>query len=282
MKHLLTLRRSPRLRSVSASAPLVAPLVALLAALLAAPLAALLTAGAARPQPVQDVESTREALSKWVDTERVLSKERAEWVLGRQVLSDRVELVQREIDAIGARMADAQKSIADADSKRAELLAENDRLKVAGAGLAESIVELEASTAQLLPRLPAPVLAIIQPLTQALPEASATTKLGLGARFQNVVGILNQIDRFHRQISVSPEVRTLSDGRTAEVAALYLGVSQGYFATLDGLSAGVGTTTPNGWVWTPADDAAPEIAAAISILKNESTAAFVRLPIRVQ
>lgn len=243
----------------------------------------LLSAGALAPAPqTQDIESTKAALEKWVETQRVISKERADWAVGKEALEMRVRLVEQEIETLTKRIAEAQASITEADTKRAGLVEEYDELKATGEGLNGVIAELEARTKALLPRLPEPIVDRIRPLSQALPDDSADAKVGLGLRFQNVVGILNQVDRFHREITLNPEVRDLGDGRTAEVAVLYIGASRGYFATADGTSGGMGYAGPNGWVWTPANDAAPEIARAVAILQNQAIADFVGLPFQLK
>ena len=107
-------------------------------------------------------------------------------------------------------------------------------------------------------------------------------KLSLSERFQNVLGILNEVNKFNREIAVTSEVRTLADGTSAEVTALYVGIGQGYYVSADGKVAGVGSAAPEGWVWTPANDAAARVAKAIAILKNEQPASFVPLPVRVE
>ena len=86
----------------------------------------------------------------------------------------------------------------------------------------------------------------------------------------------------YSEILVTSEVRALPDGSSAEVTAIYLGLGQGYYSGANGSIAGVGTATEEGWEWTPADDAAPEIARVVAILKNEEAAAFVQLPVEIQ
>lgn len=243
----------------------------------------LLLAGAVAPAPkTQDIEATRSALEQWVQTERVISKERTDWLVGKEALEMRVRLVEQEIETLSQRIAEAKASITEADTKRSGLVEEHEELKATGEGLTNAIAELEARTKALLVRLPEPIVERIRPLSQALPEDPAAAKVGLGTRFQNVVGVLNQVDRFHREITLNPEVRELGDGRTAEVAVLYVGASRGYFATADGLFGGMGYAGPNGWVWTSANDAAPEIARAVAILQNQAIADYVGLPFRLQ
>jgi hypothetical protein len=251
--------------------------------LLVVAVSVLLTADiTAGDDPPGDIEGARTTLEKWVETRRIISKERQDWALGQEVLEDRIEIVQREIDSLRSRIRDAEESISEADKKRADLLEENELLKEASAALESTVVMLENRTRQLLVQLPDPIRERVKPLSQRFPEDPEDTKLSLAERFQNVVGILNEVNKFNREITVTSEVRTLPDGTTAEVTALYVGIGQGYYASADGKSAGVGTGSAEGWTWTPANQAAADITRAIKILKNEEAAGFVQMPIRIE
>jgi FtsZ-binding cell division protein ZapB len=230
----------------------------------------------------QNVDGVRAALEKWVETRKVISQEQRDWKLGQEMLNERVDLVQREIDALKAKIGEAQQSISDADKKRAGLITENDKLKEAAAGLAESMVALEIRTRTLLKNLPDPIRERVKPLSQRLPENTGDTKLSFSERFQNIVGILNEVNKFNREITMTSEVRRLPDGSSAEVTALYVGVGQAYYTSADGKHAGTGTSSTNGWVWTPDNRIAPQVAEAIAILKNEQVAAFVQLPVEIR
>lgn len=237
---------------------------------------------AAEPVARDSVESAREALEKWVETRKVISKEKQDWALGRELLDERIKLVEREIASLREKISQAEKSISDTDKKRAELVEENNKLKNASATLASTVAKLETRTISLNSRLPDPIRERIKPLSQVLPEDPNDTKLSLAQRFQNVVGILNEVNKFNREITVTSEVRTLDDGSTAEVTALYVGLGQAYYTGANGTTAGVGRPSEDGWKWDSANDAASSIANAVAILKNEMVAAFVPLPVKVQ
>jgi hypothetical protein len=255
-----------------------------LALCLAAP--TLLLAGASAQEDRRSTEEriagARSTLERWVDTRRLISKEKRDWTLGREALQSRIDLVAGEIEGLQKRLADTRASLGDADTKRGELTREKERLQQASAGLGTTIARLEERTRALLARLPDPIRERVRPLSQRLPEDAATTKLPLSERFQNVVGILNEVDKFAREITVTSEVRTLADGTSAEVTALYVGLGQGYYVTANQRHAGIGTATESGWTWTSADDVAPAIARATRILANEEVAGFVRLPLEVR
>lgn len=232
---------------------------------------------AARPR----VEDARTALEQWVETRRVLSREQREWALGREMLDERIELVRREIESLRGRLDEARASIAEADGKRAELVEENELLKQGSSALAGTAGALEARTRELLRRLPEPIRERVKPLSQRLPGEGDETEASLGERFQNVVGILNEVNKFQRDITVTSEVRELGDGTTAEVTAVYVGLGHAWYVSANGTAAGVGRPSDEGWTWSAANESAPEIARALAILGNEQVAGFVGLPVRL-
>jgi len=243
--------------------------------------ASLLSATTLAPRPSQDVVDTRDVLEKWVETERAISAEQRDWALGKELLTDRIGLVQDEISALRTSIEEATESIVAADEKRDELLSENEVLKEASASLEEIVVELEGRVRDLLTKLPPPILDRVSVLSVRLPKAGEETQASLSIRFQNIVGILNEVNKFHGEVSLYSEVRELEDGTSAEVATLYIGIGQAYYVTGDGLHAGFGSGGAKGWTWTPANESAPEITRAIAIFESESPADFVALPFQV-
>ncbi len=229
----------------------------------------------------QRIESTRDALDRWVETRRVISEEQRDWALGRELLESRLDLLRRDIEGVQSKVAESERSIGEADRKRAELVARNDTLKAASGELAKVVADFETKTKDLVRRLPDPIREKVRPLSQRLPADPAASSLSLSVRFQNVVGILNEVNKFSREITVSSEVRRLSDGSSAEVTAVYIGLAQGYYVGAAGRIAGFGVASPEGWTWTAANDAAPSIAKVVAILKNEAPAEFVKVPFQL-
>lgn len=228
------------------------------------------------------LESTRTALAKWVETQEVISKERKDWQEGKELLEQRISLVQGQIDDVEQRIAAARKGLADADGSRRELGAESRSLDDGTAVLEGAIAELETKAGRLVAMLPGPIRSRVAPLSQRLPSGSARSGLTLGERYQNVIGILNEVNKFNADITVASEIRPLPDGTTAEVQALYIGLGQAYYVTANGNAAGIGRPSPEGWTWTPADDLAGRIREAIAILQNEKVPAYVPLPVTIQ
>lgn len=231
---------------------------------------------------VGDVDNTRTALEKLVETRRIISQEKRDFELGKEMLSARIELVGREIESLRGKISETENGLTEADKKRAELIAENEKFKDVSNSLFGTVTKLETGTKELLKRLPYPIRERIRPLSHQFPENPDETEMSLGIRFQNVVGVLNEVNKFNREITVTSEVRELPDKTSAEVTVLYIGIGQAYYVNGNGDVAGIGTTSPEGWIWIPANEAAAGISKAIAILKNETAAAFVRLPIEIK
>lgn len=230
------------------------------------------------------LDLAREKLSQWVDTRRLISEERSAWKINRELLSERVLLLQDELETVRTSVDEKRAELERTAGKFSELGADNAKLEAALAGMELEIAPLEARVRALLPRLPAPLTTDerFAAIAQRLPNEGSSQSMSLGERYLTVIGLLNELDKWNTGLHLDSEVLTLSDGTSAEVQTMYLGLAQGYYASRDGRFAGRGSGTESGWVWTPADGEASEISRAFAIQSNAEQAAFVALPIAIQ
>ena len=252
--------------------------------LLLIPLAvALLPIVLARAQPpagpVQDLG--REGIEQWVQTRSLIGKEKQDWRVGREVMNERIELLRREIDGLREKTAQATNELTDVESKIADLRSERDRLGEASVELKRAATDLEANLRGLLAKVPDPVRERVKPLSVRLPADSANTKISLPERLQVIVGILNELAKANGEILQAVEIRSMPDGKSAEVRAVYVGLAQGYYISARG-DAGVGTAGTNGWQWTAQNDLAEPVRAVLEILQNKGSPRFVPLPAEVK
>jgi hypothetical protein len=226
------------------------------------------------------LEETRLTMGKWIETQQILSRERKDWQQGKEILKGRLELVKKEIATLREKTAQAESSVAESDNKRSELLAENEQIKAAGAQLTEAVTAMETEVRKLFPRLPEPIQTKLQPLYQRIPEDPAKTRVSAAERFQNVLGILNELNKANNEITVSYEVHTLADGKPVEVKAIYVGLTQAYYVGAKS-EAGIGRPTADGWKWEPSQAVARDVLTALEILQGKHTPAFVPLPVKL-
>jgi predicted RNase H-like nuclease (RuvC/YqgF family) len=228
-----------------------------------------------------EMEVAKQNLEKWLETKRLISKEEQDWRLGKELMTDRVKVLEKELVTLRQKTSQLTNEIAVLDQKFDDVRVENSRLSDAVSRMQAAVVGFEVQLPQLLARIPDPVRERIKPLTQRLPQNSAETKISLPERFQNVIGILNEVGKANGEVAVATEVKTLADGRPTEVKTLYVGMGQAYYVSAKG-DAGVGRPTTNGWVWLPANDLAAPVTDAMQILQNKATARFIPLPVCIQ
>ncbi|MBK8178336.1 MAG: DUF3450 family protein [Planctomycetes bacterium] len=231
--------------------------------------------------PQVALEETRMALAKWIETQQIISREELEWQQGREILVGRLELVKQEIALLEAKLGEATSALAKGEEKRAALAATDQELAGQQARLALAATGLEDRVKFLLGSLPGPLREKLAPLAGRMPEKPAETKVSAAERFQNVIGILNEIDKANSEISVAYEVRTLSNGKRSEVQALYVGLGQAYYVSASG-EAGIGRPASDGWAWEQADALGDDVRRALEIFQGKHTPAFVPLPARIQ
>lgn len=247
--------------------------------LLTALLAAAPPAGAQEPDASAVLDSTRATLAKWVETRELISREREDWTLGKQVLEERLRLLEAELAELRGGLAETRGAIGAANEAREELRGKRDGLEEASSTLDEIVASLEAKTRRLVAQLPAPLTARIAPLARRIPEDPAKAEPSLGQRFQNVIGLVNEVNKFNGDVTLVSEVRELPGGGAAEVRTLYLGLAQAWYVTPNGDAAGVGRPGPEGWEWSADDELAPRVAQVIGVLEGDQVPAYVALPV---
>lgn len=237
--------------------------------------------GASQASSEATLDEARLTMGKWIETQQIISRERNDWQQGKEILVSRIDLVKKEVASLEEKIKAAQSSVEESNRKRDELLAEQSRLVAAGDQLTAAITLLEGEVRKLHRLLPGPIQERVQPLFQRIPENAASTKVSTAERFQNVLGVLNEVTKANNEITITYEVRNLTDGKPAEVRVMYVGLAQAYYVSAGG-DGGIGRPGPEGWVWEPSKDIAGEVLLALEIVEGKHTAAFVPLPVKLQ
>ena len=227
-----------------------------------------------------EIDITKELISKWVETKKLISLESEDWKIEQEVLKDRIDLISSERNSLKEKINETEDLINQSNSKRTDLVENNESFKKASTLLSDKIKILENKILILLPTLPRHIQGKIKPLSQRIPIKDQS-ELTLSERYQNVIGVINELNKGASEISVVSEVRSLPNGGSAEVQTLYLGYAHAYYCTTKGDIAGIGYPAQEGWIWKPKNEIAQEIADSIAIFKNEMVAEYITLPISV-
>ncbi len=233
------------------------------------------------------LDAVSEGYEKYFELVKLISKEKGDWQLEREILKDRTQMVLDQIAELTSKTKEEESKITEADTEREKLQAQLDDLLAVEKTQFETIRRIEAQVKKMLPMLPAPLAQKIAPLASRLPKddlKQEDIKLSISQRFGNVLGILNEINKFHSDIALVNERRDLGDGRQAEVETMYLGLSQGFYAGSGETAneAGVGWPTPNGFQWEKTPEQAESIARMIRIYKNAEVAEFVPIEVSLR
>jgi archaellum component FlaC len=228
-----------------------------------------------------NIESTRDVLDQWVQTKQITSKEKSDWRLEQSILSDTLKLLSSELTRLDTSLEDLKDSATAADEDRSKLTARKEEIAEASAVVEGSINALETQIKRVVKTLPAPLVDRIKPLIRRLPEDSANTKLSLGERVQNIVGILSQADKFNATLTQTSESRELDSGKVVEVRTLYWGLAMAYYVDAAGEYAGIGFPGKDGWEWPQIEGAGPQIKQLLDVYEGSEEIQFVEVPARI-
>ncbi len=252
------------------------------------PAVLVLPASAQAPDESTDqVGLSREVLKQYYKTQELIAKEKTDWALAEEILGDRIDLIRSQITELEEKTKNEEAKITEADKEREKLRADLDDLKVVETLQAERLVGLETRVQDLLERLPAPLQDKIIPLVERLPERGTPQediKLSIAQRYQNVLGILNEVNKFHADVIITQERRTIEGDREAEVSSLYFGLGQALYAGSGETAeeAGVGFPGPAGFEWDRRAFAAEEIGLLIKIYNGETVAKYVPVSVTIK
>jgi len=232
------------------------------------------------------LETAKASLKEHYEFQKLIARERADWQIGKELLGSRIDLVKEQIADFREKAKEQAAKITEADDERSTLTAEDEELGALQATQLDRVEQIEARVRALLPVLPEVLSAKLRSLTERLPAAGSTReeiKTSLGERYQNAVGVLNEINKFHNDLTVVNERREISGGRQAEVQTIYYGLSIAYYAGIGDSSdeAGRGIPGKDGWIWTPMPEEAEGIAAMIAMVEKASSAEYVPLPVTI-
>jgi hypothetical protein len=228
-----------------------------------------------------DLQTTRNTLDKWVETNRLISKENNDWLIEESILVDTRNLLQNEIVRLKETITELEASASSADEDRTSLTLEKTELSAGSAVIEGSLAQLEIQLKQIIQTLPEPLLKKIKPLVRRLPDDPASTKLSVGERVQNIVGILSQADKFNATLTITSESREINSGKFVQVSTLYWGLAMAYYVDDSGEYAGIGLAGPDGWQWPEIDGAGASIKQLFEIYEGTADIQFVDVPARI-
>ncbi len=222
----------------------------------------------------------QEKVRQWVHSQQLISEEASDWQAQKQALADLSKIREREIGQLDEVIEAAGSRLTDAESRRAELIAEEDSLRDRRAELEKEIVTLERSALSLLPGFPPPLREKIKDASERL-EAKDRESHPLQNRYRDVLAVLVEASAFNSRLTHDVDLRDV-DGKSIEVDVLYLGLASAYYTDRSGKYGGTGQPGDVGWTWTERPKLAASIRNAVDIFQKQATPNMVKLPLQLR
>jgi len=234
-----------------------------------------------RDEQLALIEQTGPELQKWTEIQQLISKERRDWATAKEIFSERIQLAEAEVKGLDDKIAEAKSQIGKSDAEKEEAIQKRDANLAATAELRAAIIRLENRVRELHAAIPAPLQDKIAPLYTRMPPDQELTKVATAERFQNVIGILNEMNKINSDIAVVSEIRLIGE-RPTEVKSFYVGLGQGYYLSAKGDAAGRGWPTPKGWEWIRDDSLIKPLTESVAVLNAKAKPHFLPLPAKIQ
>jgi len=230
------------------------------------------------------VSDYRAKMQKWVEANQLLSKERSEWLVDRQYLEATRKLLAQERDALRAEIREYEETSSDTNEERRDLLLERGEYQRAARALEDEIRVLEEQVLALAPRLPEPLQDRLELLLVQIPEDPERTRVPLGQRLMNVLGVLAQAEKFNGTATFVGETRAIGgDQKKVQVRTLYWGLGQAVYVDAQGETAGIARPSESGWQFTDDAGLTDEAALLLDIYEgNVDTISFVPMPVEIR
>lgn len=217
-------------------------------------------------------------IREWMETSRVLSREKAEWQAERQSLEESRALLQQQVARLKKALAAFEQEETASDHLRTTQAARREAAREAARAAMEQLGLVERRVLAMKERFPKPLQETLKPLYTRLEQAGQGSTLA--TRVQTVAGILDQASQFHATWTHAREIHRFGNEEIL-VDVLYCGLAQAWFVDAEGQRAGVARASDSGWVLQLVPDSAARIRKLIAVHKGEAEPELVALPMEV-
>ncbi len=225
----------------------------------------------------------RTKIEKWVETQQLISQEKSEWNVDRESLKATKKLLEQEKKALALEVAELEESNTATDEERRDLLLERGEFQRASRSLEERIRALEEQVLAIVPQLPEPLQQRLELLVVQIPEDPQSTKVPLGQRLMNVLGVLAQAEKWNSTATFIGETRSVGGDEKVQVRTLYWGLGQAFYVDAQGRTAGIGHPGASGWEFTSDPDLVDDARLLLDIYEgNVDNIQFVDLPVEIR
>lgn len=229
-------------------------------------------------------------MGQWLNLEMQKGALQSNWNRSRDNLDQRIALLDVEQKRLKEILAQRTVTTTEVDQRRLALLQTQDKLEQEQLHLDDQLKKYTQRAQLIHQRLPPPLNAQWNEKLGLLDQQSTSSS----ERLELLLALFKQFDEFNHRVALhigaldAPD--TQQQNRPILANQIYLGVSQGWYASDDGSAYGFGRPTSTGWKWWHGKDAERELGRPLTaeailhvkkILENPTTAEFITLPVKI-
>jgi hypothetical protein len=216
----------------------------------------------------------QEKIRQWVETQKLRGKESADWSEQKKNMASLNEIRQKEIGQIDALIESAGKRLSDATTKKDQLLAEKETLKIQREIIQERVEKLEASLRQKVGIFPDPLLSKVSDEVERIRDEEIEGSVQ--DRLRDIVAILSAASDFGYTMTITSEIRSVGDN-DVEVEVLYLGFSGAWYVSKNGKTSGWGNVRDGAWNWVEDSSVARPLSEAMEMYRKQRAPDYIPL-----
>ena len=219
-------------------------------------------------------ERFEQLIQQWLGLEQQADQLQYDWRRQKQVLEQRLQLLNAEKASIKKHLAQHSGRQSKAQQARADLAGQQNLLEQNQTQLKATLQSTLASIQAIAPRLPEPLAQHWQKtLMQSEAHKSNSEKL------DRYLSLLKSLEEFQHKITRHQSLMTI-DGKEVLTDQIYLGLAQGWYVSRDGKLAGIGLAGEESWDWHSDHSLAEMLKEVLHSLDQPENAKI--LPIRVR
>lgn len=242
------------------------------------------TAMSAEPQ------SLNKLMEQWLNIESQKGKIQLDWNTREQQLSQTYNLLTSEKSTLETLLKKTDTAKSDVDNRRFELSEQQSLLEQEQRTVKEQIHQTTLFSRSFIERLPPPLQIKWQEKLLLLTQAGATDS----EKLERILTLYKLANEFDKQVALNRTSMEVPSGEGSVqnllVTQMYLGLSQGWYVSDDGLHYGYGRAGQVSWQWWHNEAASAELGRVLNpqdllefkqVLEKPTTAKFINLPVKV-
>lgn len=224
----------------------------------------------------KEVVTAKNLVTQWLQTERLLAQEAADWKGEQEHINQLLELYDKELALLKEELAKAGQNAGLIDEEAEALKKSIEASEASRRRTIEFLAKIKPRIVALAARFPTPLQAQLDAEIATLEETKVSNKT-CSATLRAMLKISQDASRFNRSFTFEEQEISIKDS-SYRARVMYFGLSRGYF--LAGDLAGEMLPGEKQWSVNERSELLPELKKAFAIQAKEMPSTFFNLPLK--